>query len=185
MEGKQEIQRKAEKSLEGGTGIPQCRKVWLTSSLTCKNHSLKEFPRTDSAWMLPRHQGNKQLSLALATSFVSWHPCHLSILQIFGSISEVNYSFSLCICAFLHAQLSLQYLLWTPTPRKPLTQFWGDHRRFLMCQSQLCLPPLCSSVLFLTSKPSLQYFIMDLTNTNTRSLESTVQKNKLRQFTLK
>lgn len=167
------------RGLEGGTGIPQCWNVWLTPSLVCKNHSLKEFPRTDSAWMLPRHQGNKQLSLALATSFVSWHP------PKFWCISEVNYSFSLCIRSSLYAHLSLQHLLWTPTPRKPLTQFWGDHRRFLMCQSQLCLPGFCSSVLFLTSKLSLQYFIMDLTNTNTRSLESTAQKNKLRQFTLK
>ena len=99
-----------------GTGVPERWKAWFTLSLICENHSLKEFPRTDSAWMLLRHQGNKQLSLAVATSFVSWHLYLLSNLQIVGSIPEANYSslhplISMCVA------LTLVYIY--PGPQHP------------------------------------------------------------------
>lgn len=52
-----------------------------------QNPFLKEAAQNSlSAWMLLRHQGNKQLSLALATSFFSWHVYPLSVLQTFDIV---------------------------------------------------------------------------------------------------
>lgn len=79
-------------SSEGGNWCSGVLKSDSPCPLFVKTTVFKEFPRTGFAWMLLRHQGNKQLSLAPATSFVSWHLYHLSNLQIVGHIPEAHYS---------------------------------------------------------------------------------------------